>query len=138
LGMVGLVDEKIIETDALIVRAIVTYCKANFGWDNKDSEKLQQSYEMLRNHLTLSTDYAFYAISFTVKNVSSVAIRSAEVTFNDEIKTTNAAGIAVFYVRAGNNYAYTVTADGYIADDDDDNLIDVSASDDVAITLTEV
>jgi len=46
-----------VETDALIIRAVVTYCKANFGWDNPDSEKLQMSYEMLKRHLTMSVDY---------------------------------------------------------------------------------
>ena len=46
-----------VETDSLIIRAVVTYCKANFGWDNPDSEKLQMSYEMLKQHLTMSVDY---------------------------------------------------------------------------------
>ena len=46
-----------VETDSLIIRAVVTYCKANFGWDNPDSEKLQMSYEMLKRHLTMSVDY---------------------------------------------------------------------------------
>lgn len=45
------------ETDALTKRAITIYCKANFGWDNPDSDKLNQSYEMLKNHLSLSVDY---------------------------------------------------------------------------------
>lgn len=45
------------DIDPLIIRAVVTYCKANFGLDNKDSDKYQQSYNMLKNHLTLSTEY---------------------------------------------------------------------------------
>jgi len=45
------------EMDPLIIRAVITYCKANFGFDNPDSKKLQESYEMLRNHLTLVGDY---------------------------------------------------------------------------------
>lgn len=45
------------EFDTLIIRAIVTYCKANFGWNNQDSEKLQNSFEMLKNHLALSSEY---------------------------------------------------------------------------------
>ena len=44
-------------TDPLIKRAVVTYCKANFGWDNPDTEKLQRSYDMLKAHLTLAGDY---------------------------------------------------------------------------------
>lgn len=43
--------------DTLIKRAITVYCKANFGLDNKDSEKYQKSYDMLKQHLSLSTDY---------------------------------------------------------------------------------
>lgn len=44
-------------TDSLIKRAVVIYCKANFGWDNPDSEKFKNSYEMLKSHLTLAGDY---------------------------------------------------------------------------------
>lgn len=43
--------------DPLIKRVVITYCKANFGLSNTDSEKLQQSYEMIKNHLCLSVEY---------------------------------------------------------------------------------
>ena len=43
--------------DPLIKRAITLYVKANFGWDNPDAERLQQSYLMLKQHLSLSGDY---------------------------------------------------------------------------------
>ena len=49
------------DTDALIKRAIVVYCKANFGWNNPDAEKLQQSYDMLKMHLSLSQEYTVEA-----------------------------------------------------------------------------
>ena len=45
------------DTDPLIKRAIKTYCKANFGFDNPDAERLQQSYEMIKQHLSLAGDY---------------------------------------------------------------------------------
>ena len=45
------------ETDALIERAIIVYCKANFGLDNKDSDKYQNSYDSLKIHLALCGDY---------------------------------------------------------------------------------
>ena len=48
---------KIEESDALIIRAVILYCKANFGLDNKDSEKYQKSYDLLKQHLSLSGDY---------------------------------------------------------------------------------
>jgi len=53
----GVLVEKVIDTDALIKRAIKTYCKANFGLNNPDSERLQTCYEAIRNHLTMSIDY---------------------------------------------------------------------------------
>ena len=45
------------DEDPLIKRAITTYVKAHFGWDNPDAERLQQSYDMLKMHLTLSQEY---------------------------------------------------------------------------------
>lgn len=45
------------ETDPIIVRAITVYCKANFGFDNAESEKFQKSYELLKNHLALCGEY---------------------------------------------------------------------------------
>jgi len=45
------------ETDPLIKRAIIIYTKAQFGMDNQDSEKYQESYESLKNHLSLCGDY---------------------------------------------------------------------------------
>ncbi len=45
------------ETDPLITRAVSTYVKANFGWENKDAEKFQASYDALKAHLTLSAEY---------------------------------------------------------------------------------
>lgn len=45
------------DTDALIKRAVSVYVKANFGWANPDAEKLHISYEMLRNHLSMSVEY---------------------------------------------------------------------------------
>lgn len=48
---------KIDDKDTLIKRAITLYAKANFGFDNPDSEKLQKSFESLKDHLALSGDY---------------------------------------------------------------------------------
>ena len=48
---------KVDENDPLIKRAIILYCKANFGLDNKDSEKYQNSYENLKEKLSLCGDY---------------------------------------------------------------------------------
>lgn len=48
---------KVDEIDPLIQQAIKTYCKANFGLDNKDSDKYQASYDSLKQHLSLCGDY---------------------------------------------------------------------------------
>ena len=48
---------KIFDTDPLIKRAIILYCKANFGLDNKDSEKYQKAYDNLVEKLSLSLIY---------------------------------------------------------------------------------
>lgn len=45
------------ETDPIIQRAIILYCKANFGLDNKESEKYQKSYDLLKQSLSLCSDY---------------------------------------------------------------------------------
>lgn len=46
-----------LDTDALVKRAIITYVKAHFGWDNPDADRLQNAYHMLKQHLTLSKEY---------------------------------------------------------------------------------
>lgn len=48
---------KIKDEDPIIQRAIIVYCKANFGLDNKDSEKYQKSYDLLKQSLSLCGDY---------------------------------------------------------------------------------
>lgn len=48
---------KVNSSDPLILHAVKTYCKANFGLDNKDSEKYQNSYESIKTHLALCGEY---------------------------------------------------------------------------------
>lgn len=45
------------DIDPLIKRAIKTYCKAEFAIDTVLTERFQQSYDMLKNHLALSIEY---------------------------------------------------------------------------------
>lgn len=49
--------KKIDETDPLIIRAITIYCKSHIGLDNPDSTKYDASFELLKIHLALSSDY---------------------------------------------------------------------------------
>ena len=58
LRLSGVSDAKVKdENDPLISRAITVYCKAHFGYDNPEAERFQQSYDMLKAHLTLSVEY---------------------------------------------------------------------------------
>ena len=44
------------EGDALIIRAVTLYCKAEFGYNDK-AEKFRQSYDTLKMRLALSQEY---------------------------------------------------------------------------------
>lgn len=57
LEITGVLDTKIIDTDALVKRAIILYCKAHFGYNNPDADRLVQAYQSLKTHLVLSGDY---------------------------------------------------------------------------------
>lgn len=57
LSLSGVHPSKIIDTDPLIKRAVIVYCKAHFGWDNPEADRFAQSYAMLKMHLTLSAEY---------------------------------------------------------------------------------
>jgi len=58
LRITGVDDEKILETDPLIKRATILYCKAHFGYDDpKVAERFEVSYKSLKTHLTLSSEY---------------------------------------------------------------------------------
>jgi uncharacterized phage protein (predicted DNA packaging) len=45
------------DDDVLAKRAIITYVKAHFGWDNPDADRLLMAFDRLKTHLTLSGDY---------------------------------------------------------------------------------
>ena len=50
--------------DPLIKRAIIAYCKANFGYDDpKLSERFQEAYVSLKHHLALSAEYSEVVIT---------------------------------------------------------------------------
>ncbi len=54
----GVNKDKVIDTDPLIKRAIIVYCKAHFGYDDVNmAERFEQSYISLKHHLTLSAEY---------------------------------------------------------------------------------
>lgn len=55
MELVGI--KKLDEADPLISRAIILYCKGHFYMYNKDSEKYLQSYDLLKQHLSMAGDY---------------------------------------------------------------------------------
>ena len=134
LGLSGVMSEHILDTDPLTKRAIIVYVKANFGWANPDAEKLQKSYDLLKEHLALSLDYAYYAVTFNI-NDGVDPITGAEVVFNGEVKNTSSLGLIVFYVKAGNRYEYQISANGYRPVID---KIDITASTTIPISLAVV
>ena len=66
LKLCGIVEGKIIDTDPLMLRAIKTFCKAEYSSNEKESTRYRESYEMLRNHLSMSIDYNTEVIVVTV------------------------------------------------------------------------
>lgn len=60
-----LIEKANSDEDPLIKRAIITYCKANFGYDNPDAERFQRSYDILRQELSLSSDYKAVSVDAT-------------------------------------------------------------------------
>lgn len=124
LRLSGVLTTKVTnDADTLIRRAITVYCKANFGYDNADADRLQKSYDMIKAHLTLSQEYTAFDVTFTVK-VGATPLPDAIVTFNGQTIITNSSGVALFTgLKESQNNEYTVTLDGYadVADEVDVN-----------------
>lgn len=58
LQLSGVHKDKVVDTDPLIKRAVIIYCKAHFGYeDPKYAERFAESYTSLKQHLTLSQEY---------------------------------------------------------------------------------
>lgn len=54
LGVAGVIIPD--ETDPLIIRAVLTYCKAHFG-DNDDFKRYKESYDEMKAQLSMHTGY---------------------------------------------------------------------------------
>lgn len=44
-------------SDILVKKAIMVYCKAEFGFDNQEAERFRKAFDSLKQHLTLSSEY---------------------------------------------------------------------------------
>ncbi|MFA6336069.1 MAG: hypothetical protein WCX48_11080 [Bacteroidales bacterium] len=105
-------------TDPLTKRAIVTYCKSNFGYDNPDADRLQQAYLMLKMHLVLAEDYVCRTVTFTVTDGALVELDEVTISLDDlDITlTTNSQGVAIYKTTEVNfDLDYTVSKSGYVA-----------------------
>lgn len=105
-------------TDVLTKRAISTYVKANFGWDNLDAERLMGAYDLLKNHMTLSLDYVFYKVTI---NTSEQQL----ITFDTTVRETNDSGTAIFYTRAKDHIPYIIAGEISYVDVTEDVVINV-------------
>lgn len=57
LGIAGVIADDI--TDALIIRAVCTYCRANWG-SPSDYDRLKASYDEQKAQLGMSSDYTSF------------------------------------------------------------------------------
>ncbi|MDP4174135.1 MAG: head-tail connector protein [Bacteroidota bacterium] len=57
LKLSGIKASKITEADPLILKAIKAYCKSDFSDDENEAKRYKESYDMLKTHLTLSSEY---------------------------------------------------------------------------------
>ena len=58
LTEIGILPEKAYDdNDPLTRRACILYVKAEFGLDNPDAEKYRASFDSLKKHLSLSSEY---------------------------------------------------------------------------------
>jgi hypothetical protein len=109
--------------------------KANFGWDNPDSEELQKSYETQKRALGFSVEYSRYTITFTVTDGTN-PLEDAAVMFNNGEKLTNSLGKAVFMgISEKQNMEYSVTLEGY---EDTEGTVDVEGSLSISVSMTAV
>ena len=54
LELAGIASSNIVNTDEMIIQAIILYCKSYFGLGNSDSEKYMQAFEHLKAFLCLT------------------------------------------------------------------------------------
>lgn len=60
LGLVGINDDKLVETDSLVSMAVITYCRMRFG-SPSDYDKLKASYDEQKAQMISATGYGMEA-----------------------------------------------------------------------------
>ena len=57
LELSGIASSNISESDEMIIQAVIMYCKANFGFDNAEAERYQNSYNSIKTFLVTNNSY---------------------------------------------------------------------------------
>ena len=61
LGIAGVNGEDVAPDDSLIIQAIITYCKMNFGYVSKDDyARLKASYDEQKAQISMATGYTVW------------------------------------------------------------------------------
>ncbi len=80
------------------------------------------------------TEIMTYSVTFNVTNGTN-AVENASIEFNNETKTTDANGTAIFEnITAANDIAYTITVDGYNNANGTVSVVDADVTEDVILT----
>lgn len=58
LEVTAIDETKLDDTNPLIKQAIVTYVKANFGYNNPEADRFMSAYESMKRTIALSVKYA--------------------------------------------------------------------------------
>lgn len=61
LYVAGVRGDGIVLTDALVLRAVTTYCKMNFGLP-EDYDRLKKSYDEQKAQLSMTTGYTIWEV----------------------------------------------------------------------------
>ena len=59
LGIAGADGENVVETDPLTIRAIITYCKMNFG-EPDEYDRLKRSYDEQKAQMSMATGWTVW------------------------------------------------------------------------------
>ena len=57
LELAGIASSNIVDTDEMIIQAVISYCKAYFGYDNAVAERYIKTYESIKTFLCSNKEY---------------------------------------------------------------------------------
>lgn len=101
------------DTDPLIKQLIALYVKGHFGYDNPEADRFLESYKMLKNKVSMLSEYNAYEITFNT-------LEQCEVVFDGVTKETDESGEVIFYSREKNHVPYKIA-------DNEKQYVDVSS-----------